>query len=142
VCVDKGQRTQRLKNKTPMTKTQPVTVKQLPQPYDKAARRSFLREIKGLVDSSDRPRFIVDLSAVEQITPEAIDLLLECVGHAERGDGELSVAGASPQTGVILEITQAASVLNMFPSVLEAANGRQLNDFQSWKLGYPGDRAA
>jgi len=125
-----------------MTKTPPMTVKRLPEPHDKASRRLFLREIKGFVDNSHRPRLIVDLSAVEQISPESIDLLLECVGHAERGDGEVSVAGAPPKTSVILEITQAASVLNMFPSILEAANGRQLRDFESWKPGYPGDRAA
>ncbi|HWY59218.1 MAG TPA: STAS domain-containing protein [Terriglobales bacterium] len=125
-----------------MTKPPPMTVKRLPEPCDKASRRFFLREIKGFVDNSHRPRLIVDLSAVEQISPESIDLLLECVGHAERGDGEVSVAGASPETGVILEITQAASVLNMFPSVLEAANGRELRDFESWQPRYPGDRAA
>jgi anti-anti-sigma regulatory factor len=125
-----------------LTKTPPMTVKRLPEPNDKGSRTLFLREIKGFVDNSHRPHLILDLSAIEQISPESIDLLLECVGHAERGDGEVSVAGASPKTGVILEITQAASVLNMFPSVLEAANGRRLRDFESWKPGYLGDRAA
>jgi anti-anti-sigma regulatory factor len=125
-----------------MTNTPPMTVKRLPEPCDNASCRLFLRDIKGFVDNSHRPRLIVDLSAVEQISPESIDLLLECVGHVEHGDGEVSVAGASPKTSVILEITQAASVLNTFPSVLEAANGCQLRDFESWKPGYPGDRAA
>ncbi len=125
-----------------MTKTQPMTVKLLPEPRDKASRRSFLREIKGFVDSSHRPRLILDLSAIEQISAESIDLLLECVGHAEHGDGEVSVAGASPQTSVILEITQAASVLNMFPSVLEAANGRQVHALEFRKPDYTDDRAA
>jgi anti-anti-sigma regulatory factor len=125
-----------------MTKNSPITVKRLPESCDQASRRFFLREVKEFVDSSHRPHLIVDLSAVEQISPESIDLLLECVGHAERGDGELSVAGASAQTGVILELTQAASVLSIFPSVLEAANGRQLHDFESWKQDYQRDRAA
>jgi len=125
-----------------MTKIPPITVKRLPDPCDQASRRFFLRDVKRFVDSSHRPRLIVDLSAVEQISPESVDLLLECVGHAERGDGEVSVAGASPQTGVILELTQAASVLNMFPSVLEASNGRPFQDFESWKQSYARQRAA
>ncbi len=125
-----------------MTKPPPMTVMRLPELCDKASRRLFLREIAGFVDNSHRPRLIVDLSAVEQISPESIDLLLECVGHAERGDGEVSVAGASPQTEVILEITQAASVLNMFPSVLEAANRRELRDIEPWLPVYLEDRAA
>jgi anti-anti-sigma factor len=125
-----------------MTKPSPMIVKRLPEPRDKVARRLFLREIKRFVVNSHRPRLIVDLSAVEQIGSESIKLLLECVRHTARGDGEVSVAGASPQTGVILEITRVASVLNMFPSVLEAANGRQLRDFASWTPACPGDRAA
>lgn len=125
-----------------MTKTPPMTVKRLPETSDQASRRIFLREIKKFVDSSHRPHLIVDLSAVEQINPESVDLLLECVGHAQRGDGEVSVAGASPQTGVILELTRAASVLNMFPSVLEASNRRPFQDLESWKQGYSRQRAA
>ena len=103
----------------------PVTVMQLPDLSDPSAHRSFLREVKKLMDSSRRPRLIVDLSTVGQIAPESIDLLLECVDQAERSDGEVSVAGASRETEVILELTQATSVLNIFPSVLEAANGSQ-----------------
>jgi len=103
----------------------PVTVMQLPDLSDPIAHRSFLREVKKFMDSSRQPRLIVDLSTVGQIAPESIDLLLECVDQAERSDGEVSVAGASRETEVILELTQATSVLNIFPSVLEAANGSQ-----------------
>lgn len=125
-----------------MTNNSLATVKRLPEPCGHASRRLFLREIREFVASSHRPRLIVDLSAVGQISPECVDLLLECAGHAERGDGEVSVAGASPQTGVILELTRAASVLNMFPSVLEAANGRQLHNFEFGKRGHSRSRAA
>jgi len=122
--------------------TPPATVKRLPLSSDPASHRSFLHEVKEFMASSRRPRLIVDLSAVEQIRPESIDLLLECVDHAERGDGEVSVAGASLQTAVILELTQAASVLNMFPSVLEAADGCQLYDFESGEQASPRPHAA
>jgi anti-anti-sigma regulatory factor len=125
-----------------MTKTSALVIRRLPSPRDPAARRLFLREIKRFVVDSHRPRLIVDLSGVEQISQESVDLLLECVRHTERGDGEVSVAAASPQTDVILEITQAASVLNIFSSVLEAVNGRHLRDFESWTPACPTDRAA
>jgi anti-anti-sigma regulatory factor len=130
------------KGKTAMTKPSAMIIKRLPSPRDQVARRSFLREIKRFVVNSHRPRLIVDLSAVEQISPESVDLLLECVRHTERGDGEVSIAAASPQTDVILEITQAASVLNIFSSVLEAVDGRRLRDFESWTPACPGDRVA
>jgi anti-anti-sigma regulatory factor len=125
-----------------MTKTSAMIIKRLPGPRDQVARRLFLREIKRFAVNSHRPCLIVDLSAVEQISPECVDLLLECVRHTERGEGEVSVAAASPQTDVILEITRAASVLNIFSSVLEAVNGRRLRDFESWTPACPGDHAA
>ncbi len=102
-----------------------VAVMRMPDFSDPSAHRSFLREVKEFMDSSRQARLVVDLSTAGQIGPESVDLLLECVDQAERSDGEVSVAGASPETEVILELTQATSVLNMFPSVLEAANGSQ-----------------
>jgi anti-anti-sigma regulatory factor len=109
----------------------PVTVKRLPQPHDQRSHRVFLREIKQFVDRSQRPRLIVDLSSVEQIHPESIDLLLECVDHAERGDGEVSVVGASVETAVILELTQVTSVLNMLPCTSEATVVHQVRESES-----------
>jgi anti-anti-sigma regulatory factor len=109
---------------TQMTSS-PVTIKRLPELNDPAAQRSFLREIKEFLESSRRPRLIFDLSSVSQINPGSIDLLLECVDHAERSDGEVFVTGASPETEVLLELTQANSVLNTLPSALEAADGSQ-----------------
>ena len=103
----------------------PVTIKRLPETNDPAAQRSFLREIKQFVEDSRRPQLIFDLSSVSQIHPGSIDLLLECVDHAERCDGEVFVTGASPETEVLLELTQASSVLSKFPTALEAANDSQ-----------------
>ena len=118
-----------------------ITVKRFPQPCDKAAGKLFLREIREFVDSAHRPRLIVDLSEINQISPEAIDLLLKCVGYTDSNDGEFSVAGASPRTAVMLELTQADSVLNIFNSVVEATDGRELNEFDSEEQ-YPQTNAA
>jgi len=103
----------------------PVAIKRLPELNDPAAQRSFLHEIKELVEDSRQPRLIFDLSSVPQIDLESIDLLLECVDHAERSDGEVCVTGASRETEVLLELTQANSVLSVLASAPEAANGSQ-----------------
>jgi anti-anti-sigma regulatory factor len=107
-----------------------VTVKRMPEPGDRRSRRSFLQEVREFVKGSHRPRLIIDLSRVEPLSPEAIDLLLECVDHAGRVDGEVSVAGASAQAAAVLELTQMTSVLDMFPSVSEATQGCQAHDFE------------
>lgn len=124
-----------------MTNAVSITVKRFPEPCDKAAGKFFLREIREFVARSHRPRLIVDLSEVNQISPEGIDLLLKCVGYTESNDGELSVVGASPRTAVMLELTQADSVLNIFNSVVEATDGREFNEFDSEEQ-YPQTNAA
>jgi anti-anti-sigma regulatory factor len=129
------------KRKSAMTNAVSITVKRFPEPCDKAAGKVFLREIRELVARSHRPRLIVDLSEVNQISPEAIDLLLKCAGYSESNDGELSVAGASPRTAVMLELTQANSVLNIFNSVVEATAGREFSEFDPEER-YPQTNAA
>jgi anti-anti-sigma regulatory factor len=111
-------------------KSTPITVR-LPEPSDATSQKRFLRQVGEFVKRSSRPRLIVDLSGVEQIRPDCVDLLLECVDHTERGDGEVFVAGASVRTAVILELTQAASVLRMVSSVQEVADGDQGDEVES-----------
>lgn len=110
-----------------MSNVVPITVKRFPEPYDKAAGKCFLREIREFVTSAHRPRLIVDLAEVNQISPEAIDLLLKCVGYTESNDGEFSVVGASPRTAVMLELTQADTVLHIFDPVVEARDEHEFD---------------
>ena len=96
-----------------------VVVKQLPDGRAKRQRREFLAEIKQLARESYRPQLIVDLPS-HRLTPETLDLLLICTEEMEKSEGRVSVAGASPEAAVILELTQLTSVVNVFPSVSEA----------------------
>lgn len=96
-----------------------VVVKQLPDGRAKRQRREFLAEIKQLARESYRPQLIVDLPS-HKLTSETLDLLLSCAEQMERSEGRVSVAGASPEASVILELTQLTSVVNVFPSVSEA----------------------
>lgn len=96
-----------------------VVVKQLPDGRVKRQRQEFLAEIKQLARESYRPQLIVDLPS-PKLTSETLDLLLSCAEQMERSEGRVSVAGASPEAAVILELTQLTSVVNVFPSVSEA----------------------
>jgi anti-anti-sigma regulatory factor len=103
-----------------MTQNGPVVVKQLPESGARQQRKEFLAEVRQLVRQSYRPQLIVDLPA-KKIGPDTLDLLLSCVEQVEKSEGRVSVAGASPEAAVILELTQLTSVVNVFPSVSEAA---------------------
>jgi len=91
----------------------------LPEQQSKLHRGLFLYEVKEIIGQSYRPRLIVDLTSCATIKAETIDLLLECVEEVEHADGRVSVA-ASPETAVVLELTQLTSVLDLFGSVSEA----------------------
>ena len=102
-----------------MIPTGMVIVKQIPDGRAKRQRRRFLAEVKELARESYRPQLIIDLPSGE-LTSETLDLLLSCVEQMEKSEGRVSVAGASPQAALILELTQLTSVVNVFPSVSEA----------------------
>jgi anti-anti-sigma regulatory factor len=96
-----------------------IVVKQLPDGRAKRERREFLAEVKQLARESYRPQLIVDLP-FRKLTSEVLDLLLSCAEQMEKSEGRVSVAGASPEAAVILELTQLTSVVNVFPSISEA----------------------
>ena len=102
-----------------MTQNGPVVVKQLPESGTKQRRKEFLAEVRQLAHQSYRPQLIVDLP-FKKIGPDTLDLLLSCVEQVEKSEGRVSVAGASPEAAVILELTQLTSVVHVFPSVSEA----------------------
>jgi anti-anti-sigma regulatory factor len=108
-----------------MTGWGPTIVKNLPEQQSKLHRGLFLDEVKESIGQSYRPRLIVDLTRCETIGSETIDLLLECVEEVEHADGRVAVA-ASPETAVVLELTQLTSVLDLFGSVSEALSDRPL----------------
>jgi anti-anti-sigma regulatory factor len=104
-----------------MIQNGPVVVKQLPESSERHRRKQFLAEVKQLARQSYRAQLIIDLPANKKICTETLELLLSCVEHVERSEGRVSVAGASPEAAVIMELTQLTSVINVFPSVSDAA---------------------
>jgi anti-anti-sigma factor len=103
-----------------MKSKEPTLVKQLPASLSVGHRNSFLSEVKDLADHSFRPRLVVDMSAVRELEPDSIDLLLECVEQMEHADGRVSLAAPSPEATVIFELTRLTSVLDVYPSMSEA----------------------
>lgn len=103
-----------------MTSKEPVVVKQLPECGNRLRHRSFLSEVRSLADRAYRPRLVLDMSTAKRIETESIDLLVDCVEEIQQADGRVALAGPSPETAVILELTRLTSVLDVFPSVSEA----------------------
>ena len=81
--------------------------------------RTFMGEIKKLVENTYQPHVAIDLSAVSELTADGIDLLLECVERVEQADGTVSIISASPEVLIILELTRLTSVIKTIENEAE-----------------------
>jgi len=96
-----------------------VTVKQLPQALNLARVRTFMREIDALL-KQDRPRIVFDFSQVRQLDSAGAEMLLQCLEHVMKRDGDIKLAAVPPASEVILELTRVDRLFEIFDSVDDA----------------------
>ncbi len=97
-----------------------VIIKEFPSKLDSASCRQFLREFKNETAESYRPRVVFDLSCVQHMNTHGVDLLLRCITLIAECDGDVKLAGSSPQTSLVLELTQMSEVVEAYDSIEEA----------------------
>ena len=93
----------------------------LPEHVSAKEARTFMRALQPEL-RRDRPRVVVDMSAVKDIDTAALDMLLECMSKIARRDGAVKLAGISPEAATVLELTRMDQIFEMFPTVSEAAS--------------------
>ena len=93
----------------------------LPEYVSAKEARSFMRTLQPEL-RRDRPRVVVDMSAVKDMDTAALDMLLECMSQVARRDGAVKLAGISPEAATVLELTRMDQIFEMFPTVSEAAS--------------------
>jgi len=93
----------------------------LPEYVGAKQARSFVRALQPEL-RRDRPRVVVDMSAVQDMDSAALDMLLECMSQIARRDGAVKLAGISPQAATVLELTRMDQLFEMFPTVSEATS--------------------
>ena len=93
----------------------------LPEHVRAKEARSFMRALQPEL-RRDRPRVVVDMSAVKDMDTTALDVLLECMSQVARRDGAVKLAGISPEAATVLELTRMDQIFEMFPTVSEAAS--------------------
>jgi anti-anti-sigma factor len=103
-----------------MFQAKSVIVRQFPSLSDRAQCRRFYREFRAELSDVYRPQVIFDLSSVQHLTASGVDLLVRCIHQIADRDGELKLAAASPQTQLVLELTQISGVADTFDSVEDA----------------------
>lgn len=102
-----------------MESNRPVVVKRIPDRLNVKQARLFVREMEGIINS-DRPQLVFDCSQVKQIDAAGVDMLLHCLARAIKHDGDLKLAGVTPQMQVILEMTRTDRLFEIYDSASDA----------------------
>ncbi|HKT70779.1 MAG TPA: STAS domain-containing protein [Terriglobales bacterium] len=102
-----------------MGTSRPVIVKRMPDRINLQQARDFQREVQPLL-RSDRPQLVFDFSAVRRMDAAGVDMLLECMSEVMKHDGDLKLAALSPQAAVVLELTRADRLFEIYETVSDA----------------------
>lgn len=103
-----------------MEASRPVIVKRVPESLNLKQSRAFLKEVQPLLEH-DRPQIVFDLSMVRKIDAAGVEMLLHCMHEAARRDGDIKLASISPQAQVILDLTRAGRLFEIYANSADAA---------------------
>ena len=107
----------------------PVVVMELPEQLSHAHIRSLLRELQPFLES-DRPRLVLQCSQVRHMDSAGVEMLLDCMQEAMKGDGDLKLAAVSPAAGAILELMRVDRLFEIFDTEREAV--QSFDEFKSY----------
>lgn len=88
-------------------------MKRMPERMNLKQARSFLKEVQPFLNS-DRPQVVFDMSRVRHIDAAGVDVLLQCMRHAVKRDGDLKLAALSPQAAIVLELTRTGRLFEIY----------------------------
>ena len=120
-AIDGGKQTPKQNERGNMKNSKPIIIKRVPESLTVKQARTFLEEVRPLLEY-DCPQLVFDLSNVRRIDCAGVDLLLHCLKEAARRDGDLKLAAPSPQCHVVLNLTRASRLFEIFASSVDAVH--------------------
>lgn len=108
-----------LMNGSKTRECRPILVVQLPERLNLAGSQEFLREAGSFL-KADRPWLVFDFSEVRQMDSAGVDMLQHCLETVIKRDGDLKLAGVSPECAVILELMRADRLFEIFETSSDA----------------------
>lgn len=93
--------------------SRPVVVKRMPERMNLKQARTFLKEVEPFL-TSDRPQIVFDMSQVRHMDAAGVEVLLQCMHEASKHDGDLKLAALSSQAAIVLELTRAGRLFEIY----------------------------
>ena len=103
-----------------METSRPVLVKRVPENMNHRESQKFFADVRPLLNA-DRPQLVFDLSQVRQLDVAGIEVLMQCMSMAMRKDGDLKLASLSDHAAVVLELTRADRLFEIYETSTDAA---------------------
>ena len=125
-----------------MGTSRPVIVKRMPERINLKHAREFMREVQPFI-RSDRPQIVFDFSTVRQMDAAGVDLLLQCMSEVMKHDGDLKLAALSSQAAVVLELTRADRLFEIYDNAVDAVRSfsgflpNAMRNYPDWSLPVP-----
>jgi anti-sigma B factor antagonist len=96
-----------------------VTVHEVPERVTPAAERRFLLDLQNYVET-ERPRLVLDCSAVQQMNNATMHLLLSCLEEAMKRNGDAKLAAINPEAKAALDSMGVSRLFEIFATAAEA----------------------
>ena len=100
-------------------RNKPVSIRQLPDTLDRKQERRFLNELERELNVV-RPAVVINCSNKDEMDLDAVHLLLRSLEEAMKRNGDIRLAGISPQAQLLLERTGVDRLFRIFPTIGEA----------------------
>jgi anti-anti-sigma factor len=101
------------------TNSRPVVVKRVPERLNARTARRFWADVQPFL-GIDRPQLVFDFAAVVQLDAAGVEMLLRCVSEVHKRDGDLKLASLSEPAAVVLELTRAERLFEIYETPVEA----------------------
>lgn len=98
-----------------------VTVLAVPDKVAASEEKNFLRLLRQNLET-DRPRFVLDCSALRQIDNAVLRVLLWSLEEAMKRNGDVRLAGLHPTAQAALAATGVDRLFEIFPTAAEAVH--------------------
>jgi anti-sigma B factor antagonist len=81
----------------------------------------LMKEVDGLI-AANETRVIFDLGTLTHADSAAIGAIVRCLTNLKKAGGALRIAAAHPMIVHSLQLTKVDKIIEMFPTVEQAAN--------------------
>jgi anti-anti-sigma regulatory factor len=102
-----------------MIREREVIVRHFPETIAGKQLSDFLLEIKGGLDV-DRPCLVLDCSQLIRLDRQIVFVLVVCLEEAMKRNGDVRLAGVSPQARAALKAIDADTLFNFYDTAVDA----------------------